>query len=56
MPFLVEPDVAARHIVNGLEGERFEIAFPRRLTALMKIGRLLPYSLYLRVTRKILGA
>lgn len=56
MPFLVEPDVAARRIVNGLEGRQFEIAFPRRLTALMKIGRLLPYSLYLRVTRKILGA
>lgn len=55
MPFLVEPDVAARRIVDGLEGGRFEIAFPRRLAILMKIGRLLPYGIYLRITRKILG-
>ena len=55
MPFLVEPDVAARCIVDGLERGRFEIAFPRRLAVLMKIGRLLPYGIYLRITRKILG-
>ncbi len=55
MPFLIEADVAARRIVDGLERGRFEIAFPRRLAILMKIGRLLPYSLYLHITRKILG-
>lgn len=56
MPFIVEPDVAARRIVDGLESGRFEIVFPRRLALLMKLGRMLPYSLYLRITRKILDA
>lgn len=46
MPFLMEPDAAARRFVDGLEGGGFEITFPRRFTWLLKFGRILPYRLY----------
>jgi short-subunit dehydrogenase len=55
MPFIVEPGLAARRIVDGLERGQFEVTFPLRQALLMKLGRILPYSLYLRITRKILG-
>lgn len=53
MPFLLEPDEAARRIADGLMGRRFEIAFPRRLVWLMKLLRCLPYGLYLRIARRL---
>lgn len=53
MPFLLEPDDAARRIADGLLGSRFEIAFPRRLVWLLKVLRCLPYALYLRITRRL---
>ena len=46
LPFLIEPDEAARRIVAGLERGRFNIAFPRRMAALMTLGRLLPAPVY----------
>ena len=55
MPFLVSADTAARCIVAGLNSNRFEISFPRRMTYLMKILRLLPYSLYFPLIRRITG-
>ena len=32
MPFLIPVDVATKFIIDGLAGEQFEIAFPRRFT------------------------
>ncbi len=46
MPFLIEAEVAAKRIADGLETGRFEIAFPRPFIAVMKLLGLLPYSLY----------
>lgn len=46
MPFLMEPDAAAERIARGLKGSGFEIAFPRRFVAILKLLRILPYRLY----------
>ena len=54
MPFLIEVDEAVDRIVAGLESGGFEIAFPRRFSALMKILRLLPDRLFFAVTRRML--
>jgi NAD(P)-dependent dehydrogenase (short-subunit alcohol dehydrogenase family) len=54
MPFLMKPDDAAQAIVRGLETGRFEIAFPWQLVAIMKLLRMLPYSLFFAVSRKLM--
>ncbi len=42
MPFLLEPDEAARIIVEGVEARRLVVNFPWQTTALMRIARHLP--------------
>jgi short-subunit dehydrogenase len=54
MPFLMEVEDAAARMVQGLAGKSFEITFPRRFTWMLKILRMLPYGLYLRITRKLI--
>ena len=54
MPFLMEPDVAARRIVQGIMRGRFEIAIPTRFALLMKLARCLPYAAYFAITRRVL--
>lgn len=49
MPFLLSAEEAARRIVKGMQGSHFEITFPRRFTYLLKLLRLLPYGVYLRL-------
>lgn len=46
MPFMIAPEDAARRLYRGLHSDRFEITFPKRFTWLMKLMRILPYSLY----------
>lgn len=53
MPFLIEPEVAAAKIMAGLNGNRFEITFPFRLSILMKLLRILPYFAYFPLVRRI---
>lgn len=48
MPFIVSVDDAVRAIRKGLARGRFEIIFPGRMAAVMKILRVLPYVLYFR--------
>ncbi len=55
MPDLIEPEDAAMAIVQGLQSEHFEIAFPRRLVTTLKLLRLLPYNLYFRIVKRITG-
>ncbi len=53
MPALISSAAAARHIVKGLQGRRFEIHFPRRFTLWMKLAAMLPYPLRLPILRRL---
>ncbi len=54
MPFLTTPELAADRIYRGIQSNQFEIAFPWAFAMLLKLGRLLPYWLYFRITRRML--
>ena len=51
MPILVDANVAAEHIVAGLEHNRREIHFPAPMSWMMKLFRILPYGLYAQVMK-----
>lgn len=55
MPFLVSVEVAAERIVRGLKRSAFEITFPRRFTAILKLLRILPYGLYFPLVKRATG-
>ena len=52
MPFLLEPDDAARRIVRGLQRTAFEIAFPWPLVWGLKILQSLPAWAYFALIKK----
>lgn len=52
MPGIISAPVAARHIVQGLQSQRFEIRFPWLFSSVLKLLRLLPYGLYFRLVSK----
>ena len=54
MPFLLEAEEAANAIMRELDGDNFEIVFPKRFAVIMKLLRVLPYWLYFRLTRRAL--
>ena len=48
MPFIKSPEFAAEKMFNGLtKGKAFEIHFPKQLTFLLKLFRIMPYKIYL---------
>ena len=48
MPFIKSPEFAAEKIFKGLtKSSSFEIHFPKQLTFLLKLFRILPYKIYL---------
>jgi len=53
MPFMMSPDEAARHIVEGLERPGFEITFPRRFALFLRALNLLPNQLLFRAWRRM---
>ena len=54
MPFIKSPEFAAEKIYNGLiKSNLFEITFPKQLTTMLKILRILPYSLYFFLVSKL---
>ena len=54
MPFIKSADFAANKIFNGLtKGKAFEITFPKQLTIIMKILKILPYWKYLYLVEKL---
>jgi len=54
-PFMISAEDAAGRILAGLEKEKFEIAFPWPLVALMKLGRLMPYPAFFGYARSVLS-
>ena len=55
MPFLMQPDDAARRILEGLGRPGFEIAFPRRFALILKTIGLLPNRAYIAALRRATG-
>ena len=54
MPFIKSPEYAADKIYNGLiKSDSFEIAFPKELTIIMKIFKILPNKIYLYLIKKL---
>jgi NAD(P)-dependent dehydrogenase (short-subunit alcohol dehydrogenase family) len=52
MPFLMEAEEAGRLTVKGLKAKKFEIAYPWAFVTILKIMRILPYALYLKIIRR----
>lgn len=55
MPFLMEPEDAAKRIFEGLNSEAFEIAFPRRFAWQLKTLASLPAKAYFAAVRRATG-
>lgn len=53
MPFIIDASLAAQKIANGLLTSSFEIHFPQKMSFLLKVVRLLPYMLSLRLTEHL---
>jgi len=52
MPFLVEPDRAAKMMLRAIEARRRTYAFPWQLAAIARVGKWLPAALHDRVFAK----
>ena len=55
MPALIKPTQAATEIIAGWEAGNFEMHFPKRFTAWLKIMRSAPYSVYFKMARQFTG-
>ncbi|MEM7289547.1 MAG: SDR family NAD(P)-dependent oxidoreductase [Pseudomonadota bacterium] len=55
MPFLMDVDVAAQRMVEGMASDRFEIIFPRKLAYLLKFVNLWAYPIYFWLVKKTTG-
>lgn len=53
MPAIITAEQAAEAVLRGMQRRRFEIHFPRRFTWAMKLVRVLPYALSLRLLRRL---
>ncbi|MBM5782099.1 MAG: SDR family NAD(P)-dependent oxidoreductase [Pelagibacterales bacterium] len=53
MPFIITPDKAAEAIFSGLEKKQFEIHFPKKFTIFLKILRIIPNFIFLKIIKRI---
>ena len=51
MPFLMEPDQAARKIIRGLMSNKYEVIFPWPMAWLTKFLRLMPYPVFFWIVK-----
>ena len=49
MPFIMEPDTAAREIVEHMQNDSFAKNFPRAFSAMFRLGQFLPDWIYYRI-------
>lgn len=56
MPALISPQEAAEQMIRGWARGRFEMNFPRRFTAWMRLLRCLPDAWYFAAVRRATGA
>ncbi len=55
MPYLMDPEDAAREMIAGYEAGEFEIHFPKAFSRQLKLLRQLPYGLYFRAIKRATG-
>ena len=55
MPALISPEEAAKAMLDGWSKGPFDIHFPKRFTAWLKLLRLLPYRAYFSLVRRFTG-
>lgn len=53
MPAILTPEAAAQAVLRGLRSRAYEIHFPKRFTLAIKLLRLLPYAISLRLTARV---
>ncbi len=53
MPLMIEPEQAATQIADGLLGKQFEIHFPKLFTRTLKLIRIMPNWLFLKIAKKL---
>lgn len=52
MPFLMDADVAAKKMYDGIMSGSFEVTFPKALAVPLKLMRILPYAAYFPMAAK----
>lgn len=52
MPAIISSDLAAEYIIHGLSHSQFEIHFPKKLSVVLKIMKMIPYRLYFYLVKK----
>jgi short-subunit dehydrogenase len=52
MPFIMDVEDAARLTIDGLRKGKFEVAYPGRFVAILKVARLLPYAWYFWLVKR----
>jgi short-subunit dehydrogenase len=53
MPYIIKAEDAAERILKGLARGKFEIAFPWQLVTMLKLLRMMPNRLYLRLASRL---
>ncbi len=54
MPFLIDAEASAGHIVAGITKGKLEVHYPWQLSWIFKLMRIIPYPLYHRlIARKV---
>ena len=53
MPYIVDAEDAAERILKGLKRRKYEIAFPWQLVGMLKLLRIMPNALYLKLAGRL---
>ena len=53
MPFLIDPEEAARAIAEGIEKDKAEVVFPFPMMLMMKAARLVPARTWTAFTARL---